>query len=182
MRIVRSALTLAAVALVATGSRGVAADAEPGFTPLFNGKDLSGWKKQKGEALEGKQQTADKRFHVADEQIVIDAKAKGNSVIESEKTFGKDVHIKFEFLPGPGCNNDLYLRGMKFDLKKADVKNMKEGEWNQFEIIVTGDQAEFKNNGESLKTMKAKPGATPLGVRAELGPIQIRRIRVKEGS
>lgn len=154
---------------------------EPGFTLLFNGKDLSGWKIKGGEALDGKMEAKGGRFKVMDGKLVIDDKIKGNLVLDTAKEFGKDVHIKFDFLPGPGCNNDLYLRGLKFDIKKGDVKNLKEGEWNQFEIIIQGDKAEFKSNGETQRTAAAKGGATPLGVRAEFGPIQIRRMRVKEG-
>src|SRR5262245_13554611 len=143
MRIVSCGL-LVAVLMLVTVAFSVAADEfklEEGFTLLFNGKDLSGWKLRKGgESLDGKAETADKRFVVADGIIVVDGKVKGDVVIDTAREFGKDVQIKFEYLPGPGCNNDLYFRGLKFDLKKDDVKNLKEGEWNTFEIIVTGDQ------------------------------------------
>ena len=155
---------------------------EDGFTPLLAGKDLTGWKaKTGGEALDGKAEAYKGRFTLADGVLTIDPKVKGDVIIETARTFGKDVHIKFEFKPEPKCNNDLFLRGMKFDLKIEDVKKWKEGEWNQFEILLKGDQAEFKCNGETLKTLKAKPEATPFGIRAELGPMQVRRLRVKEG-
>lgn len=153
---------------------------EPDFTLLFNGKNLDGWKTRNGEALDGKTEAANGRFKVSDGHLVIDPKVKGDVVINTAKEWGKDVHIKFEFLPGPGCNNDLYFRGLKFDLKKSDVKNLKEGEWNEFEIVVRGDKAEFKCNGETLRTANAKAGNTPLGLRAEFGPVQLRRIRIKE--
>lgn len=184
MRMLTCGLFLTGLALLAAPPRSSGADdfkPEAGFTLLFNGKDLTGWKvKKTGESLDGKTEAANKRFQVQDGIIVVDAKTKGDIIIDSAKEFGKDVHIKFEFLPGPGCNNDLFIRGLKFDLKKPDVKNLKEGEWNEFEIILKGTQAEFKNNGETQRTGTAKEGATPLGIRAELGPIQIRRLRYKE--
>lgn len=155
---------------------------EPGFTPLFNGKDLSGWKERGGAALDGKAETAKPagRFKVADNAIVIDAKAKGGAFIDSVKTFEKDVHLIFEFKAEEGCNNDVYLRGTKFDIKKGDIKNLKLGEWQKFEIIVKGDMVEFKCDGESQKPQKAKAGAAPFSLRAEFGPIQVRRVRYKE--
>jgi hypothetical protein len=176
------AVLLAGLAFLNVSPSGAADDfkPEPGFTLLFNGRNLSGWKVRGGDALEGKTETKNARFKVADDCIVIDAKAKGNMVIDTTREFGKDVHIKFEFLPGAGCNNDLYLRGLKFDLKKPDVKNMKEGMWNEFEIILQGNKAEFKCNGEVQRTATATMPSTVLGVRAEFGPIQIRRIRFKE--
>ncbi len=99
---------------------------EPGFTPLFNGKNLDGWKtKSGGELLDGKTEAYKGRFKVRSGLLVIDPKVKGDVTIDTVKKF-KDVHIKFEFLPGPRCNNDLFIRGLKFDLVKGNVKNLKE--------------------------------------------------------
>ncbi len=151
---------------------------EPGFTLLFNGKDLGGWKTKKGDSLDGKTETPDGRFKVSDGNLVVDDKVKGDVVINTAREFAKDVHVKFEFRPGPGCNNDLYFRGQKFDLKKGDVKNFKEGVWHEFEIVVKGDKAEFKCNGEVQRTATVKADGTALGLRAEFGPVQFRRIRV----
>lgn len=185
MRLLSCGLLLAGLTLLVANSPGAGADdfkLEPGFNLLFNGKDLSGWKTKKGgESLDGKTESADKRFKAADGKLVIDEKVKGDVVIDTAKEFAKDVHIKFDFLPGPGCNNDLFIRGLKFDLKKPDVKNLKEGDWNEFEIIIKGDKAEFKNNGETQRSDTTKNASSPLGVRAERGPMQIRRLRVKEG-
>ena len=90
------------------------------------------------------------------------------------------MHIKFDYMPGKGCNNDLFLRGVKFDLKTGDVKNIKMDEWNEFEIIIVGKKMELKNNGEVQKTATVNKESGPLGIRAEFGPIQYRRLRVKE--
>ena len=169
------AITLALLALTT-----VILAADPGETPLLNGKNLDGWKTKSGESLDGKTEAYGNRFKVVEGRLVIDPKVKGDVIITSAKTFAGDVRLQFEFLPGAGCNNDLFLRGMKFDLKKPDVKNLHEGEWNRFEIVVKGEQAEFRNNGELLKTLKPKPGATGLGIRAEFGPVEIRELRYHE--
>ena len=162
---------------------------EPGFAMIFNGKDLTGWqvaptkdkdKEKAGESLTGKTETPTKRFTVKDETLIIDPKVKGDITIFTEKTYAKDAHIQFDFKFGKDCNNDLFFRGMKFDIKEPDIKNLKkDGEWNTFEIVVTGENAEFKCNGEVVKKMKAKPAATNFGIRAELGAIEYRRIRIK---
>lgn len=155
---------------------------ESGFTLLFNGKNLDGWKtKKEGESLDGKTEAYKGRFQVKDGKLIIDPKVKGDLIIETGRTFAKDVHIKFEFLPGPGCNNDLFLRGQKFDIVKK-LKHIKEGEWNTLDIIVEGDKIEYKCNGQTERTGKVKGGGTPFGIRAEFGPIEIRRLRFKEGA
>lgn len=153
---------------------------EPGFSLLFNGKNLDGWQTKAGESLEGKTEAFKGRFKVADGKLVIDPKVKGDVVIQTSRSLAKDVVIGFEYFPGPGCNNDMFFRGHKFDITKNVTKNLKEGEWNQFEIVSSGDTVEFKSNGETQRTAKVKMGGTPFGLRAEFGPIQYRHIRAKE--
>src|SRR5207249_11501974 len=119
---------------------------------------------------------------VKDDVIVIDPKVKGDVRIMTAREFAGDVHIKFDFKPDAKCNNDLFLRGHKFDLVKGGVKNLKEGEWNEFEIVIKGDNIEFRNNGEVQRRGTVKAKSTPFEVRAEFGPIQFRRMRVMGGT
>ena len=157
---------------------------EPGFTWLMNVKNLDGWveRKKNGEPLDGKTEAYKGRFKIADGKLVIDPSVKGDVVIETEKKFGKEVVIRFEFKPGKGCNNDLFFHGVKFDLYKKVCKNMKEDEWNQLEIISTDDMLEYKCNGVTERTNKTKVESSPFGIRAEYGPVEIRRLRIKTGS
>ena len=185
MRTLPCALLLTGLLVLASSPPRAAADdfkPEPGFTPLFNGKDLTGWKTKKGESLEGKTESPEKRFVVKDEVLILDDKVKGDIYIYTVKEFSGDLHIKFEYKPGPGCNNDLFIRGMKFDIKKPDVKNLKEGEWNEFEIIIKGDTIEFRNNGEVQRKATLKSASSPLAVRAEFGTVELRRLRVMGGT
>jgi hypothetical protein len=157
---------------------------EPGYTLLFNGKNLDGWKEASGkkESLEGKTDAYKGRFKVDDGKLVYDPAVKGDLYIETNKEFGKDVHIKFDFKPGPKCNNDLFLRGTKFDIIPGNKENakVKEGEWYAFDIIVTGDKIEHKINGETARMSKANAKATPFKLRAEFGAIEVKNIRVME--
>ncbi len=159
---------------------------EPGFTLLFNGKNLDGWKEFSGkkETLEGKTEAFGGRFKVLEGKLVYDPSVKGDLHIETTKEFGKDVVIKFEFKPGPKCNNDLFLRGTKFDIIPGNKENktVKEGEWYTLEIVITGDKIEHKINGEVMRTATVKPGtkATPFRLRAEFGALEVKNIRVKE--
>ena len=159
---------------------------EPGFTLLFNGKTLDGWKEFNGkkEALEGKTEAHGGRFKVVEGRLTIDPAVKGDLHIETTKEFAKDVTIRFDVKPGPKCNNDLFLRGTKFDLVPGNKENkaMKEGEWIAVEIVVAGDKIEHKIGGEVARTttLKADQAATSFRIRAEIGAIEIRNLRVKE--
>jgi len=155
---------------------------EPGFTLLFNGKSLDGWKEASGkkEALDGKTEAFGGRFKVVEGRLALDPDVKGDLHIETAKAFAKDVHVKFDIKAGAKCNNDLFLRGTKFDIVLG--KNVKEGEWQAFEIVVTGDKIEHKIGGETARAATLKPDApaTPLRIRAEFGALEIRNLRVKE--
>jgi hypothetical protein len=157
---------------------------ESGFVLLFNGKNLDGWREANGkkESLEGKAEAYDGRFKVVEGRLVYDPAVKGDRYIETTKEFAKDLHIKFEFKPGPKCNNDFFLRGTKFDIipGNKENKNVKEGEWYTFEIVVQGDKIEHKINGETARTSKAGDKPTPFKIRAEFGAIEIKNMRVKE--
>lgn len=158
---------------------------EEGFTLLFNGKNLDGWreaKSKKKEALDGKTEAFEGRFKVVEGKLVYDPAVKGDRYLETVKEFGKDVHIKLDFNPGPKCNNDVLIRGTKFDIIPGNKENktVKEGEWSTLEVIVTGDKIEHKINGATARTSKAGAKATPLMLRAEFGAIQVKNIRVKE--
>ena len=184
MRRLASVFLFSGLVLIVPRVSGEEFKLEPGFTLLFNGKNLDGWKEASGkkEALDGKTEAYNGRFKVVDGVLVYDPAVKGDLYIETAKEFGKDVHIKFDFKPGPKCNNDLFLRGTKFDIipGNKENKNVKDGEWNTLEIVVTGDKLEHKINGEVVRTSKAGAKATPFKLRAEFGAIEIKNLRVKE--
>jgi hypothetical protein len=159
---------------------------EPGFKPLFNGKTLDGWKEASGkkEALDGKAEAFGGRFKVVEDRLVIDPAVKGDLHLETARTFGKDVQIQFEFKAGPKCNNDLFLRGTKFDIVPGnqECKAVKEGEWFAFEIVAAGDKIEHRIAGETVRATTLKPDApaSTFRIRAEFGELEIRNLRAKD--
>jgi hypothetical protein len=157
---------------------------EPGFTLLFNGKNLDGWREAKGKkaTLDGKTEAYQGRFKVVAGVLVYDPTVKGDHYIETVREFGKDVVIKFDFKPGPKCNNDVFLRGTKFDIipGNRENKNVKEGEWSTLEITVEGNRIEHRINGVLVRLTRAGAKATPLMLRAEFGALQVKNLRVRE--
>ena len=77
---------------------GGAADVEPGFVSLFDGKSLSGWKLL-GKTGEG--------YLVRDGKIVCPPKGGGNLLTEKEYA---DFVLRFEFRLESGSNNGLAIR------------------------------------------------------------------------
>jgi len=159
--------------------------AKPAFTLLFNGKSLDGWQ-PKGikQPLTGKTDAFDGRFKVVEGVLVYNGEVKGDRFLETTREFAKDVHIKFDFKPGPKCNNDVLFRGVKFDIVPGinrETATIKEGEWATFELIAVGDTIAFKINGDTVRTMKGRPAMpSPFVLRAEFGAMEVRNILVKE--
>jgi Domain of Unknown Function (DUF1080) len=169
------------LAFLLIASTAFAADFQPdaGYTALF-GKDLTGWKQTKGgESLDGKTEAYGKRFTFADGTLTIDPKVKGDVHIETQKPLPKNVTIRFEFKGDAKCNNDLFLHGMKFDISKANIKELKEDTWQTLEIAVKDGKATYSLDGKSVKTMATKGEPTSFRIRAEFGSIAIRKLQMK---
>src|SRR5690242_11510611 len=89
---------------------------EPGFRPIFNGKDLTGWRQ--GQAgLAGKTSTEDGRFAVRDGVLVI-AGSKDRppkmTEIDTVESYDGDFTLRLEFRASPDANSGLHLRDKAF--------------------------------------------------------------------
>jgi hypothetical protein len=148
---------------------------EEGFTPIFNGKDLSGWiygKRGNGENKSGV------GYQVADGVVFCTVKDGGN--LYTEKEYG-DFVLRFEFKLTENANNGIGIRapltgdsayeGMEIqvlDDSGSQYKNLRPeqyhgsvydcfaakrghqkpvGEWNEEEITAKGRQVTVKLNG-----------------------------------
>jgi len=153
-------------------------NAEEGFTPLFNGKDLGGWiygKKAGGEARSGA------GYGVENGALFCTAKDGGN--LYTEREYG-DFILRFEFKLAENANNGIALRaplegdpafvGMRiqvlddsgseykllrpeqyhgsiydcFAAKRGSLKPV--GEWNTEEISARGRRVTVTVNGQAV--------------------------------
>lgn len=157
--------------LLASAALGCAA--EPGFTSLFNGKDLTGW------TLVGKKGAG---YLVHDG--VIQCAANGGGNLLTEKEFS-DFVLRFEFKLSPGGNNGIGIRaplsgdvaysgmeiqvldqdnekykgwlqpwqhhGSLYNVFPATGSNLKPvGEWNEEEITAKGPKIKVVLNGKTI--------------------------------
>ena len=201
---VRRSLLLILVIIVSSQN---AWSEEPGFRPLFNGKDLTGWE---GDL---------KLWKVADNVIVGDsAGIQHNQFLVSKEEFS-DFELKLEFRLKDGVGNS----GVQFRTKRipnstevsgyqADIgenywgclydesrrnkilvkapdnfeKSLKKGDWNEYTISAKGDHIVLKVNGVTTVDYKepdaeiARKGIVALQVHSG-GPLKVefRNIRIK---
>lgn len=168
------------------------AEDEPGFTPLFNGKDLTGWRSGE-EDLAGETEADDGRFAVRDGILVITGSAEtppAMTEIDTAESFDGDFTLRLEFRASRNANSGLHLRDKEFShqLQIRDyprvgpytmLKDYTEDGWNAIEVVVTGTTARCTCNGELLEAALELPERGPLALQSELGVVEYRNIRVK---
>jgi hypothetical protein len=202
----RTAVRVALVAVVCSVAAARAEDPKPpeGFTALFNGKDLAGWK------------ATGKADQWAAEDGVIVCKGGGGGWLLTEKDFA-DFELKCEYrFTKKGTNSGIALRtpekgdpayvGMEIQLiddegwpgKLADYQhtgsiydvqpakpaaNKPVGEWNAVRIICKGRDVTIEQNGKelvkaNLDDYKAKFERHP-GLKRESGKVGFQSYNVR---
>jgi hypothetical protein len=171
----RSTQSLAALGLVAallasaSGRAQAPQKTEDGFVPLFNGKDLSGWRyvPAKGQSLEGQTETPDGRIVVQDGVIVVNEKNKsgkgGTTDLFTVKDYNQEFILRLEFRAAPKADSGVYLRSSGAQLQVRDyptvgpykVKSFRNGDWNDLEITVRNNVVITTVNGKPLTDQDA---------------------------
>jgi hypothetical protein len=194
-------LTLAlAVSLISS-----AAFAAEGFTPLFNGKDLTGW-----HVRNDKNPNA---WKVQDGILKNDLEAGKHGVdLVTDKKFW-NFTVKYEYMVPQGSNSGFYLRGRHelqilgqkdnkpgksgdgaiYNFKAPDAYASKPaGEWNTVEATIIGNKITVTINGQKvhdnvecnvatgseLDTNVTEPGS--LFIQGDHGVVALRNIEIKE--
>jgi hypothetical protein len=182
-----------ALALIVSTLVSAAGADDPGFSPIFNGRDLTGWRVGNAN-LAGKTASDDGRFAARDGVLVITgSKATPPKVIEIETvdSFDGDFTLRFEFRASRDANSGLHLRdkAFKHQLQIRDyprvgpyktLKNYRDGDWNAIEVIVTGTKSRCTCNGEILEASLEIPEKGPLALQSEINVLEYRNIRVKK--
>ena len=159
---------------------------EPGFELLFNGIDLTGWHYMTGASLEGKTQATDGRYTARDGRIVVNP-GKGLAQFWTTREFPQDFHLKLEFRAGVNADSGIFLRKPQLQCRDylvagpyKELTKYKPQDWNEIEVIVKGNTATCTCNGEPLKFANELPATGPIGLEADRGQMEYRRIRIKE--
>ena len=154
--------------------------------PIFNGKDLTGWRLGNTE-LAGKTASDDGRFAVKDGVLVItgskDTPPKMTE-IDTVESYDGDFTLRLEFRASRDANSGLHLRDKAFahQLQIRDyprvgpyktLKGYRDGDWNAIEVIVTGTKARCTCNGELLEAAleHSRQGAARPAIRDQRGRI-----------
>jgi len=207
--IMKKTTTLLGLAtLIALGQLSLtAADADNGFRPLFNGKDMTGWKLRRADGH--------KSWSVLPGGILKNTVEKGThgTDLVTEQKFW-NFTVRYEFMTPDGSNSGFYLRGRHeiqilgdyksgqasktcngsiYNFKAPDKFVTKPGgEWQSAEATIIGDRITVILNGvkihdnvqcdqptgSEIDGQVNEPG--PIFLQGDHGTVSFRNIRIKE--
>lgn len=197
---------LTLIAAVALALHAGAAASEDGFVPLFNGKDLTGWKLRNPNA---------KSYWTVEGGILKNNIQKGDHGVDllTEKKFW-NFTVRFEYMVPDGSNSGFYLRGRHeiqilgdyksgkpapggngaiYAFKAPDVFASKPGnEWQTCEATIIGNKITVILNGKKIHdnvvcdrptggevdNKVKEPG--PILLQGDHGTVWFRNLRIKE--
>ena len=167
---------------------------EPGFVSLFNGKDLTGWsyvaKDGTKEVFDGKLEASDGRYTAKDGMLVVNPfdQAKGPHLRQLYTTavFPKNFELRLEFRASVNADSGIFIRQPQLQCRDylvagpyKELKSYKPQDWNQIVVIVKDGVAHCTCNGEVLEAALKMPETGPIGLEADRGTMEYRRIRLK---
>jgi hypothetical protein len=167
---------------------------EPGFVSLYNGKDLTGWsyvgKDGTKEVFDGKKEASDGRYSAKDGVLVVNPfdEAKGPHLRQLYTTaeFPKNFELRLEFRASVNADSGIFIRKPQLQCRDylvagpyKELKAYKAQDWNQIVVIVKDGVAHCTCNGEVLEAALKMPETGPIGLEADRGTMEYRRIRIK---
>jgi hypothetical protein len=163
---------------------------EPGFVSLFNGKDLTGWGYSATENFDGKTEASDGRYTAKDGVLVVNPQKEGGQrlrQLSTTKEFPKDFELRLEFRAAVNADSGIFLRKPQLQCRDylvagpyKELKNYKPQDWNEIVVVVKDGVAHCTCNGEVLEAALKLPATGPIGLEADRGQMEYRRIRIKE--
>lgn len=178
-------LSPVAIALFLASTVTAADKSEDGTIELFNGKDLTGWGYKTGDPFDGKTEASDKRYTAKDGMIVVNP-GKGIAQLWTTAKFPTDFELRLEFRAEKNADSGLFVRGPQLQVRDypvagpyKDLKKYKAGDWNEIVVVVKGTTAHCTCNGEVLEAALKLPATGPIGLEADRGQMEYRKIRLK---
>ena len=185
----------AAFALLATAAFADDFKNEPGFKSLYNGKDLSGWGYRDNafkpsETFDAKAEASDGRYSAKPGILTVNPHVEGKARFRQLYTvqeFPKNFHLQLEVRAAVNADSGIYVRQPQLQCRDylvagpyKELKKYKAQDWNEIEVIVKDGVARCTCNGEVLEAALKLPATGPIGLEADRGTMEYRRIRIKE--
>ena len=140
-------------------------------------------------AFDGKRQSDDGRYVAINDRLVVTTPAEGRRIQQlwTTEEFGTDFVLRLEFRATPNADSGVFIRQPQLQCRDfplagpyKDLKNFRNSDWNELEVIVTGETARATCNGEVLEEAMKLPASGPIGLEGDRGQMEYRRIRIQK--
>lgn len=162
---------------------------EPGFTALFNGKDLTGWTYEGDSSLEGKTDTQDRRYIARNGRLVVTVSPvlRVYRTLWTTQKFPHDFVLKLEFRASPNADSGVFIREPQLQCRDyliagpfTRLHHYRPLDWNEIVVTVKGGLAHCTCNGEVIQDAMPIPATGAIGLESDHGQMEYRRIRISE--
>ena len=176
---------------------------DPGFTSLFNGKDLSGWcfraKTGKDEIkagnitanFDGMTASNDDGRYSAKKGILTVNFPKGKERLIAQlytvEEFQGNLVLKLEFRASKNADSGIFIRKPQLQCRDyllagpyTELKQYKPQDWNLIEVTVKDGIAYCTCNGEVLESELKLPETGPIGLEGDRGQMEYRHIQIRK--
>lgn len=140
-------------------------------------------------AFDGKTASPDGRYRAINGRLVVTTPPEGRRIQQlwTTREFPTDFMLKLEFRATPNADSGVFLRQPQLQCRDFllagpynQLKQFKQGDWNELVVTVKSDVAHATCNGELLTDNMKLPATGPIGLEGDRGQMEYRRIRIKE--
>jgi lysophospholipase L1-like esterase len=141
------------------------------------------------EHFDGQTASSDGRFVAKNGRLIVATPPEGRKIqqLSTTRDFPSDFVLRLEFRATPNADSGIFIRGRQLQCRDyplagpyQNLKNYRQGDWNEIEVTVNGRVAHCLCNGEVLESAMEIPVTGPIGFEGDRGQLEYRRIRVKE--
>ncbi len=162
---------------------------EPGYVSLFSGHDLSGWG-HLTHNFAGKLTSNDGRYSATNGFLVVNpcpaAAVPHLRQLWTTQKFSKDFILKLKFRVSVNADSGIFIRQPQLQCRDylvagpyKELKRYRPQDWNEIVVTVTNGVAHGTCNGEVLEAALKVPATGPIGLQADRGQMEYRRIRLR---
>ncbi|HWN97600.1 MAG TPA: GDSL-type esterase/lipase family protein [Methylomirabilota bacterium] len=161
---------------------------EPGFTSLFNGRDLTGWGYRTNN-FDGKTTSSEGRYVAKNGRLIVTTPPEGRKIAQlwTTQRFSNDFVLKLEFRATPNADSGVFIRQPQLQCRDYPLAGpykaltqYKAQDWNEMVVTVKDNIAHCTCNGEVLEAALRLPATGPIGLEGDRGQMEYRRIRLQE--
>ncbi len=140
-------------------------------------------------SFDGKTESSDGRYVAINGRLVVKTPVEGRRIQQLWTTaeFDGDFVLKLEFRATPNADSGVFIRQPQLQCRDYllagpynQLKQFKEGDWNELVVTVKQGVATATCNGELLTDNLKVPATGPIGLEGDRGQMEYRRIRLKK--